>query len=142
MCIGQTYGYYLMSYTYHKGVVQSVGQVKLFQGHLTAFLHLCFVFSVLSILYLVGSTCAASLKLHLNAQVPVLVELIVTSYHKTGNGDGVTLEVAISLSSTIKAVNAIVLELSQNLAITTNAVTGIRVHFCRIVVPLGVGETN
>ena len=131
-----------MSYAYHKGIVQAVGQVKLLQCYLTAFLYLGLVFAILCVLNLIGCTCSSSLKLHLNTQVPVLVELVVTGYHKAGNRDGVTLEVTIALSRSVEPVDTIVLELSQNLAIAANAISCIAVHLGRIVVPLSVGYSD
>ena len=128
MCVGQANGYYLVSHTYHKGIVQPICQMKLFQGNFAAFLYFRFIFAVLCVLYLVGCACAACFKLHLNTQVPMLVELVVSCQHKARNRDGVALEVAIPLGSTVKAVDAVVLELAQYLAITANAIAIVTVH--------------
>ena len=138
MGVGQSDGYYLMSCSNHKMIIQSVGYMELFQCNLTAFFHLCLVFAVFGILYLVGIAGSSGLEFHFNAQVPVLIELIVASQYKTGDRNGVTLKVTVSLSCSVEAVNAVVLELGQYLSIATNAVATVTIHLRRIVIPLGV----
>ena len=131
-----------MSCTNHKMIIQPVGYMELLQGHFAAFLYFCLVFTVLGVLNLIGIACTTSFKFHFNAQVPMLIELVVASQHKTGNRNGVTFKVAVSLSRSVKSVDTVVLKLSQNLAITAHTITAVAIHLSRIVVPLGVGVSS
>ena len=139
MGIGQAYGHNLMTYSHHEGIREPIGQVKLFESHFASFLHLGLILAVLRVLNLVGRACSACLKLNLDSQCPVLVKLVVSGYDKARNGNGVALHVRVSSRSAVKAVDAVVLELSHDLSISAQAIAIVRIHFRRIVVPLGIG---
>ena len=91
--------------------------MELFQGHLAAFLNLGFIFAVLAVLDFDCRAYAAGFKLDFGAEYPFLVELVVEREHEARDGDGIAVGLGVAGGSAGKAVDAVVHELGEHLAV-------------------------
>ena len=115
--IGETYGDDEMTSTDVELRDDHPSDMKLLQCDLTTFLYFRLVFAVFGVLQFVGCTCATIFKLNLGTQDPLWRELVVESQYEAGDGYRVVVLLGIAFLVTIETVNAIILEISNHLAI-------------------------
>ena len=101
------------------------GDVELLERHLAALFGLGLVFAVLGTrarLYLIGRAYAASLELNFDSKYPFTGQFVVAREHEARNRNLVVFDFCVALGGAGKAIQAVILEAGQHLAIAADAV--------------------
>ena len=104
-------------------LIKVISDVKLLDGNFSTFFHLSLILAILRVFYLVGCSCTTCFELNLHANIPMLIELVVSSKHKTRHGNRVAMGASIALAAAIEAVCTIIFEGSNHLTIASDAET-------------------